>query len=196
VLQREPIDLLFLDIQMPGLNGMQFLRGLASRPMVILVTAYEKFAVEGFDLNVIDYLVKPVPFERFVKAANKAVELHQLKSKTGPLPQEPEADYLFVNADYNLVKIVIADITHVEGLKDYIKIHLATSAKPVVTRMSLKSIEEKLPSKKYIRVHKSFIVSLDKILSIRNNLIKLVNAEVPVSEFYREDLFKVIERKA
>jgi DNA-binding LytR/AlgR family response regulator len=195
VLQKEHIDLIFLDIQMPGLTGMQFLKGLATNPMIILVTAYEKFALEGYDLNVVDYLVKPVSFERFLKAANKAVELHRLKTRETPAMPVEDAEYLFVNADYNLVKVVISDITHVEGLKDYIKIHLSSSPKAVITRMSLKSIEEKLPPRKYIRVHKSFIVSVDKIQSIRNNVITLLNAEVPVSEFYRDDLFKVIERK-
>jgi DNA-binding LytR/AlgR family response regulator len=195
VMQKEPIDLIFLDIQMPGLTGIQFLRGLATNPMIILVTAYERFALESYDLNVVDYLVKPVSFERFLKAANKAVELHRLKTKEAVSLPEADADYLFVNADYNLVKVVITDITHVEGLKDYIKIHLSSSPKPVITRMSLKSIEEKLPPRKYIRVHKSFIVSVEKIQSIRNNVITLLNAEVPVSEFYRDDLFKVIERK-
>jgi DNA-binding LytR/AlgR family response regulator len=195
VLQKEQVDLIFLDIQMPGLSGLQFLRGLANKPMVILVTAYDKFAIEGFDLNVIDYLLKPVPFDRFVKAVNKAVEFHRLKNQVPSPTANTENEYLFVNADYNLVKIVISDITHVEGLKDYIKIHVHSSPRPVITRMSLKGIEEKLNPRKFVRVHKSFIVSLDKIISIRNNLIKLANAEVPVSEFYREDLFKLIGGK-
>ncbi len=193
ILQKEPIDLIFLDIQMPGLTGIQLLKGLTQRPMVILITAYEKFALEGFELDVIDYLLKPVAFERFLKAANKAIELKRLKTPVAPAA--PENDYLFVNADYNLIKIVIGDITHIEGLKDYIKIHLSTSPKPVITRMSLKGIEEKLNPRKFVRVHKSFIISLDKMLSVRNNLIKLPNAEVPVSEFYRDDLFKLIGGK-
>jgi DNA-binding LytR/AlgR family response regulator len=193
ILQKEPIDLIFLDIQMPGLTGIQLLKGLTQRPMVILITAYEKFALEGFELDVIDYLLKPVPFERFLKAANKAIEMKRLKTQIPPAV--PDNDYLFVNADYNLIKIVIADITHVEGLKDYIKIHLSTSPKPVITRMSLKGIEEKLNPRKFVRVHKSFIISVDKMLSVRNNLIKLPNAEVPVSEFYRDDLFKLIGGK-
>jgi DNA-binding LytR/AlgR family response regulator len=193
VLQREQIDLVFLDIQMPGLTGIQFLQGLRKPPMIILVTAYDKFALEGFNLDVVDYLVKPVATERFLKATNKAMELFNLKNQPASAAPAAEAEYLFVNADYNLVKIVIADITHVEGLKDYIKIHLSTAPRPVITRMSLKGIEEKLPPKKFIRVHKSFIVSMDKMLSIRNNRIKLENAEVPVSEFYRDNLFKRIE---
>jgi DNA-binding LytR/AlgR family response regulator len=193
VLQKEAIDLIFLDIQMPGITGIQFLQSLPKAPMIILVTAYDKFALEGFNLDVLDYLVKPVATERFLKAANKAVELYQLKNKSVVSETTPEQEYLFVNADYNLVKVVINDITHVEGLKDYIKIHLCNAPRPVITRMSLKAIEEKLPSRNFIRVHKSFIVSMDKMLSIRNNRIKLENAEVPVSEFYRDNLFKRIE---
>jgi DNA-binding LytR/AlgR family response regulator len=193
VMQKEKIDLIFLDIQMPGLTGLQFLQSLPTQPMVILITAYDKFALEGFNQNVLDYLVKPVSFERFLKAANKAIELHGLKSKSSLSETEPE--YIFVNSEYNLVKIVLADITHVEGLKDYIKIHLSSSPKPVITRLSLKSIEEKLPARKYVRVHKSFIISVDKITSIRNNRIKMLNAEVPISEFYRENLFNLIEGK-
>ncbi len=193
VMQKEKIDLIFLDIQMPGITGLQFLQSLPVQPMIVLITAYEKFALEGFNQNVVDYLVKPVSFERFLKAANKAIELHGLKTKA--TLSEPPAEYLFVNSEYNLVKIVLSDITHIEGLKDYIKIHLASTPKPVITRLSLKSIEEKLPARKYIRVHKSFIISVDKIASIRNNRIRLVNAEVPISEFYRENLFKLIEGK-
>jgi len=193
VLQKEAIDLIFLDIQMPGITGIQFLQSLPKAPMIILVTAYDKFALVGFNLDVLDYLVKPVATERFLKAANKAVELYQLKNKSVVSETTPEQEYLFVNADYNLVKVVINDITHVEGLKDYIKIHLCNAPRPVITRMSLKAIEEKLPSRNFIRVHKSFIVSMDKMLSIRNNRIKLENAEVPVSEFYRDNLFKRIE---
>src|SRR6185437_9019380 len=136
---REDVDLIFLDIQMPGLTGLQFLQSLSSRPMVILITAYEKYALEGFNLDVIDYLVKPVPFERFLKACNKAMDFFRLKN-TVSLSEQP--DYFFVNAEYGLVKIVISEIVLIEGLKDYLKIHLA-DGKNLVIRMSLKSIEEK-----------------------------------------------------
>lgn len=196
VLQKEKIDLIFLDIQMPGITGIQFLQSLTSNPMIIFITAYNKYALDGFELNVLDYLVKPVPFERFLKAANKALELYNLRNKTvEPSNTEQKEDFIFVNSEYNLIKVKLADITHVEGLKDYIKIHTSTSTKPVITRLSLKSIEEKLPASKYIRVHKSYIVSLDKITSIRKNRIKLGETEVPISEFYRENLFKLIDGK-
>ena len=194
VLQNQEIDLLFLDIQMPGITGVQFLQSLPNSPMVIFVTAYKQYALEGFNLNVVDYLLKPIDFERFLKAVNKAYELHNLKQKSTHIETIVEAKptTIFVNADYSLVKLKIEEITYIEGLKDYIKIHLNTSTKPIVTRMTMKSIEEKLPSLEFFRVHKSFIVSLDKIESIRNLKIKIGNAQIPVSESYSEEFFKLI----
>jgi DNA-binding LytR/AlgR family response regulator len=193
VLQNQDIDLIFLDIQMPGITGVQFLQSLTNSPMVIFVTAYQQYALEGFNLNVIDYLLKPIDFERFLKAVNKASELHSLKHKTpaNEAISEPKST-IFVNADYSLVKIKTDEITFVEGLKDYVKIHLNSSNKPIVTRMTMKSVEEKLPSTEFFRVHKSFIVSLDKIESIRNLKIKIGNAQIPVSESYSEEFFKLI----
>ncbi len=194
VLQNQDIDLVFLDIQMPGITGVQFLQSMTKSPMVIFVTAYKQYALEGYNLNVIDYLLKPIDFERFLKAVNKAAELHSLKQKvvmSEPIP-EVKNTTIFVNADYSLVKVKTEEITYIEGLKDYIKIHLNSSTKPVVTRMTMKSIEEKLPSSEFFRVHKSFIISLDKIESIRNLKIKIGNAQVPVSESYAEEFFKLI----
>jgi len=193
VLQKENIDLVFLDIQMPGLTGLQFLKTLSAKPMVIFITAYRKFAHEGFDLDVIDYLVKPVSFERFLKAVNKASEYYNLKNSQQVNQQK---DYFFVYAEYTLVKIVINDISHIEGMKDYIKIHLSNSSKPVITRLSMKAMEENLPSNKFARTHKSFIVAVDKIESIRNNKIKLKNAEISLSEHYRDSFFKMVDRKS
>jgi DNA-binding LytR/AlgR family response regulator len=195
ILQEEKIDLVFLDIQMPGITGIQFLQSLRTNPMIIFITAYEKYALDGFELSVLDYLVKPVPFDRFLKACNKALEQHTLRSNAPAPAEEKNSDYIFVNSEYNLVKIVISDITHVEGLKDYIKIHTSTAPKPVITRLSMKSIEEKLPAGKYIRVHKSFIISVDKITSIRKNRVRLGETEVPISDHYRDNLFKLIEGK-
>lgn len=195
-LQQEEIDLVFLDIQMPGITGMQFLQSLKFKPMIIFITAYRKYALDGFNLDVLDYLVKPVSFERFLKAANKALEFSELKKNHLTAKKtEESSDYIFVNSEYTLLKVVFSEITYIEGLKDYIKIHVATSTKPIITRLSMKGIEEKLPSSKFIRVHKSFIVSLDKIMAIRKSRIRLANGEVPVSENYREALFKFIGDK-
>ncbi len=194
ILQNQEIDLIFLDIQMPGITGVQFLQSMTNSPMVIFVTAYKQYALEGFNLNVIDYLLKPIDFERFLKAVNKAFELHSLKHKISV--NEPIGELknstIFVNADYSLVKIRTDEIDYVEGLKDYVKIHLNSSNKPIVTRMTMKAIEEKLPTSDFFRVHKSFIVSLDKIESIRNLKIKIGNAQIPVSESYSEEFFKLI----
>jgi DNA-binding LytR/AlgR family response regulator len=188
VLSKQEVDLIFLDIQMPGLTGLQFLQSLSSRPMVILITAYEKYALEGFNLNVIDYLVKPVPFERFLKACNKAQDFFRLKNNASSVEQ-PE--YFFVNAEYGLVKIVISEIMLIEGLKDYLKIHLA-DGKSQIIRMSLKSIEEKLPPNRFSRIHKSYIAAVTYISSIRRNSVFLGDRELPLSDHYKEELFRVI----
>jgi two-component system, LytTR family, response regulator len=189
VLREQDVDLIFLDIQMPGLTGLQFLQSLAERPMIILITAYEKYALEGFNLDVIDYLVKPVSFERFLKACNKAQDFFKLKQNAS-FGGEP--DYFFVNAEYGLIKVVIPEILLIEGLKDYLKIHMA-DGKPLVIRMSLKSIEEKLPAHKFFRIHKSYIVSLSHITSIRRNSVFLGSQELPLSDHYKDDLLRVVD---
>lgn len=188
VLGKQEVDLIFLDIQMPGLTGLQFLQSLSVRPMVILITAYEKYALEGFNLDVIDYLVKPVPLERFLRACNKAQDFFKLKNNAFSTEQP---DYFFVNAEYGLIKIVIAGIVQIEGLKDYLKIHLA-DGKPLVIRMSMKVIEEKLPPNKFFRIHKSYIVAIAYITSIRKNSVFLGNQELPLSDHYKDDLLRVI----
>ena len=133
IMQDQPVDLIFLDIQMPGLTGLQFIESMTVKPMIILITAYKKFALDGFNLDVTDYLVKPVPLDRFIKACNKAKELFDLKSNQKSLPTSAGPDYFFVNADYSLLKITRSDIIYIEGLKDYIKIHLNSTQHPVVT---------------------------------------------------------------
>lgn len=201
---REQVDLIFLDIQMGGITGTQFLQSLSamnSRPMVIFVTAYKKYALDGFELDVLDYLVKPVAFERFLKAVNKAAEYHALRNAPAPSaaatsttgPASAVADYFFVNVEYNLVKIAINHIYFVEGLKDYIKIYLQGSDKPVITRLPMKAIAEKLPPNHFIRIHKSYIVSVDKITSIRKNRIYIQQHIIPISDSYRDDLFRIID---
>ncbi len=188
VLQQDKIDLIFLDIQMPKLSGLQLIQTLQHPPMIILVTAYESYALEGYNLNVVDYLLKPVSFERFLKACNKAKELFDLQQdKT----TEQSPGHLFVNVEYTLVKISFPDILFVEGLKDYLKIHLASSPKATLTKMSLKAMEEKLPAGKFIRVHKSFIVAMDKVTVIKRDFICIGNQEVPVSDFYKENLSRL-----
>jgi DNA-binding LytR/AlgR family response regulator len=193
-LQQQTIDLIFLDIQMPGLTGLQFIQSLTQRPMIILITAYEKFALEGFNLDVIDYLVKPVPLDRFIKACNKAWELFNLRLKRAENSSADEPEFLFVNVEYSLLKVEFADIQWIEGLKDYIRIYLKSSSKPVITRMSMKAIEEELPSSKFIRAHKSFIVSVSAITSVRKNSIFIGAEEIPIGDNYKDAVNLIINK--
>lgn len=183
ILQNEEVDLIFLDIQMPGLTGLQFIKTIQDKPMFILITAYEKYALEGYDLDVVDYLVKPVSLERFIKACNKAWELYQLKTKKFSAGEQP--NYFFINADYSLVKVIFTDIMWIEGLKDYLKIHLKSTSKPLVARITMKLIEEQLPANMFTRVQKSFIISKEHITSIRKNSVFINDIEIPVGDNYK-----------
>jgi two-component system, LytTR family, response regulator len=192
--ENRTIDLIFLDIQMPGITGVQFLKSMVTNPMVIFITAYDQFALEGFDLNVIDYLLKPVSFERFLKACNKANELQQLKLNSQS-PKINIEEHFFVNAEYSLVKIKYSDILYIEGLKDYVKIYISSQTRPIITRMTMKSIEEKFSSLPFMRIHKSYIVSLNKIESIRNLKISIGTHLIPVSEQFSDELLRRIGSK-
>jgi DNA-binding LytR/AlgR family response regulator len=205
VLQENEIDLMFIDIQMPGLTGLQFIQSLAKRPMVIIVTAYKKFAPEGFDLDVVDYLVKPVGLDRFMKACNKAQELQQLRTAAGsggPVVAAGgsggsgaggggAADFFFLPVDYSLVKILFDDIIWVEGSGDYVKIHLKSAAKPMLVRMSIRAMEGELPGDRFIRVHKSYILAIGSITAVRKNSVFIKDLELPVGETYREVMRKL-----
>jgi two-component system LytT family response regulator len=191
VLQEKEIDLVFMDIQMPGLTGLQFIQSLARRPMIVLVTAYKKFAPEGFDLDVVDYLVKPVGFDRFFKACYKAQELHQLRVAAQPASAP---DYMFVNADYSLIKVLFGDIIWIEGSGDYVKFHLRSSPKPLLVRMSTKALEAELPADKFLRIHKSYIIAVSSITSVRKNSVFIGELELPVGETYREVLRQLTRR--
>ena len=192
ILQNERIDLLFLDIQMPRFSGLQFLKTLPDPPLVILVTAYDKYALEGFELNVVDYLLKPVSMERFLKACNRARELFQLKHKTQVAEPPTALPDFFVNVEYSLVKIVAADVAWVEGLKDYVKIYLSSAPKPVITRMTFKALEEKLPEPAFVRTHKSYMVAVQKITAVKRDFVMIGATEVPVSEHYKDNLRKIL----
>lgn len=186
-LQQQEIDLVFIDIQMPGLTGLQFIQSLSRRPMFILVTAYEKFALEGYNLDVVDYLVKPVPMDRFVKACTKAMELFRLRQSGAPAASAA-TPYFFVPADYKMVKVEWADLVYVEGLKDYLKIHLRSQKSPLVTRMSMKTLEEQCPGADFLRIHKSYIVSKKAITAVKKSSVFLGDLELPVGDLYKEDV--------
>lgn len=192
ILEEQKIDLVFLDIQMPGLTGLQFIQSLQQKPLFILITAYEKYALEGYSLDVVDYLVKPVSLDRFIKACHKARELFELRAvKNNNGNNEPSTDYFFVNVDYSLLKVMFSDIMWIESLKDYVKINLKSSSKPVITRMSMKLLEESLPQDRFLRVHKSFIISNEQVTAVRKNSIFIGTMEIPVGENYRDTITKI-----
>ncbi|MGA3015138.1 MAG: LytTR family DNA-binding domain-containing protein [Bacteroidales bacterium] len=193
VLQTEKIDLLFLDIQMPDISGIQFLKSLHHKPLVIFTTAYEKYALEGFELDVIDYLLKPYSFERFLKAVNKAQDHLSMHEKKQDQPETEEISFtnqfIFVKSDYKLVKIEIPEIQYIESLKDYVKIYAGD--KPVITLSSMKAIEEKLVPPDFIRVHRSFIVNFRKIQYIHRNFVKVGEKEIPIGDNYKESFLQI-----
>jgi DNA-binding LytR/AlgR family response regulator len=206
VLQQEgeSVDLIFLDIQMPTLTGVQFLRTLRNPPMVILTTAYEQYALEGYELAVVDYLLKPVPFERFMKAVNKAYDLFTLRRQANPgVPVEdelpdtevtpvPDRNYFFIFSEYREIKIFYDEVLYVEGLKDYVKIFTTQPSpsgrsKPFLSRLTLKAMEAKLPEDGFCRVHKSFIVALSKISSFQRTRLYVGKQEIPVGSSYADE---------
>ena len=186
VLRSNRIDLMFLDIQMPQLLGTDLMRTLNNPPKVIFTTAFREFAVEGFELNAVDYLLKPISFERFLKAVNKVMDIR--------LPQQAEQEmhdaYLYFRSDRKMHKVAMEDIIFIESLKDYIKV--VTKSKTIITKQSISSIEERLPKTLFIRIHRSFIVSLNKVQSYTPELIAIGNEELPVSRTYRHEVEKVL----
>jgi DNA-binding LytR/AlgR family response regulator len=183
--EKDP-ELMFLDINMPDISGLQLLKGLQHPPSIIITTAHSIFAVEGFELNVDDYLLKPISFERFLKAVNRVKDS---RKHLTPLAEESN-DFLFVKTDYKMVRINIVDIKYFEGLKDYVKI--ITEAKTYITRQSLKLFMEKLPDRNFIRVHRSFIIGVRHINAITKNRVIIGTKYIPVSENYREAFFAMI----
>jgi len=189
-MQQEKIDLIFIDIQMPGLTGLQFIESLVDKPMVILITAYRQYALESYSLDVIDYLVKPVPLDRFIKACNKAQELYGLKNAVQNQSARPE--YVFVNVGYSLEKILFNDILYIEGLREYLQIHLINVPRPLIVRMALKTMEEQLPATLFVRIHKSYIAAIPAITAIRKNSIFIGKMELPVGESYKNAVEKIV----
>jgi DNA-binding LytR/AlgR family response regulator len=193
VIQKQTVDLIFSDIEMPDFTGIEFVKSIKNKPLIIFTTAYSHYAVEGFNLNAVDYLVKPIPFHRFLTAVNRAQELFNLKTEaeTAIQPTIPQTDFIFVKSDYENLKVNLNSIRYIEGLKDYIKIY-TTDPKPILTLNSLKVFEEKLPAN-FIRVHRSFIVSLNHINSVQRNRIIIDKVYIPIGQNYKDDFIKRIE---
>ncbi len=179
-LRSHPVDLLFIDINMPDINGIELVKALVEKPIVIFTTAYKKFAFEGFELEALDYLLKPIDFTRFSKAVHKALEYYQYKKSTANSIHE----HLFVRSEYRVVKINLEEVEYIESLEDYIKIHI-TNGRPILTLMPLKKVLEKLPPERFKRIHRSYIVSVNKVRAVLNKKVQLASStELPISESY------------
>jgi DNA-binding LytR/AlgR family response regulator len=191
LMDRDKPDLLFLDINMPDLNGLSFISMLNPKPMIILTTAYDQYAVKAFDLEVRDYLLKPIPFERFYKAVLRVYQesnpnLHTVKTEVPPA--KTESDYFFIKVGFRIQKIEVREILFVEGMKDYLLIH--TPKEKIMTLMSFSKLEELLPEKGFARVHRSFLVALEKIEHIEKNRIRIADRNIPISETYAAGFYK------
>ena len=180
-LTKHPVDLLFLDIQMPELSGMEFSRMLPSTTRIVFTTAFEQYALDGYRVNALDYLLKPISYTSFLEAARKALQWFELMHR-----QFDERESIFVKSDYKLVQIELRNILYIEGLKDYIKIYEEGAAKPILSLMSMKSMEEQLPASRFMRVHRSYIVQKDKIRVIDRGRIVFGKTYIPVSDSYKQ----------
>lgn len=187
---RDAPELIFLDIQMPELNGLEFSRMVGGRSKIIFTTAFDKYAVESYRLNALDYLLKPIPYSDFLNAAEKALKDKEKTAEAMPV------ESIFVKSDYKLKKVEIKDILYIEGLKDYVKIHLEGIAEPVTSLMSLKYMEEMLPSDKFMRVHRSFIVNIGKVKIIERNRIVFGKEYIPISDSIKNDFIQALSKNA
>lgn len=186
-LRGNKVDLLFVDINMPHLNGLDLVRKLTDKPLVIFTTAYTNYALEGFELEALDYLSKPISPERFEKSIQRAITQHNYRSR----PSEDTGAVIFVRSEYKLVKINTRDILYIEGMEDYIKIHLLSTAYPILTLMSLKEVFTKLPAGEFSRIHRSYIVANAQVYSVLNKKVYLANQkELPVSDSYQDFISK------
>ncbi|MCX2480882.1 LytTR family DNA-binding domain-containing protein [Pedobacter sp. MC2016-15] len=183
-IKRNEVDLLFLDVSMPDISGIDLAKALVKKPLIIFTTAFTEFAFEGFELEAIDYLLKPIDATRFTKAVNKAVDYYKYKNNS---PSSPDDACIYVNSEYRMMKVVLKHIEYLESMEDYVKIHLE-GAVPVLTLMPLKRILEKLPAEDFKRIHRSFIVPVKKVRSLQNRKIKLTSVELPVSGSYADEV--------
>jgi DNA-binding LytR/AlgR family response regulator len=188
-LNEHAIDLIFLDIQMPKISGIDFIRTLKTPPLIIFTTAFSEYAVEGYALDVVDYMVKPITFERFLKSAQKAFEIHSMKRMVGH-PREPQADYFFVKCDSKFEKVWYQDVWYIEALQNYVIIH--TAGKKLITYLTMTSLENQLPREQFLKVHKSYIVAVRHIKAIEGNEILIDEARIPISRNLKDEVVNQI----
>ncbi|MBE8726220.1 LytR/AlgR family response regulator transcription factor [Flavobacterium hungaricum] len=198
IIREKQPDVVFLDINMPNLTGMELARLLQDQsgplPKIVFTTAYNHYAIEGYRVNAVDYLLKPFSYEEFLRASNKVLQLHEESNNQQFQSVTVEDEFIFLKVEYQWVRISLKDITYIESLKDYVKVHLEDSQKALLSLISLKALEEKLPSSKFMRVHRSFIIALDKISAISKNSIFIDKIEITVGEQYKE-AFKIMVDK-
>lgn len=195
-LNKHEVDLIFLDIQMPDLTGMELARVLEGnkrdrKPRIIFTTAYNQFAIEGYKVDALDYLLKPFNYEEFLRASTKAYNLANVSQTQ---EEEEQAEYLFLKVEYQLVKVILKDITFIEAYKDYVKVHLTNKPAPLLSLTSLKSLEDLLPAKQFMRIHRSYIVSLDHIQSITKNSVNMGHTTLTVSDNYKETFMAFVNK--
>ena len=209
-LSKEPVDLLFLDIQMPELNGMEFSRILKTDTRIIFTTAFSQYALDSYKVNALDYLLKPISYADFLKSANKALQWYELLregssrggSRTAPTPTappqavSPSVESIFIKTEYKLVQVELRKILYIEGLKDYVKIFVEGEAHPILSLMSMKSLEDMLPANRFIRVHRSFIVQPEKIKVIERNRIVFGKEYIPISDNYKQKFMEFLAQRA
>jgi DNA-binding LytR/AlgR family response regulator len=194
ILQQRVIDLIFLDIRMPQLNGTEFLKTLKNPPKIIFTTAYSEYALEGYELDIVDYLLKPVRFDRFLKAVNKAFPAPENKppiNQTMPTEEKKNESFVYFRSDRKMVKVLLSDILYIESMKDYVKV--ITDNSSIITKQSISSVETMLPESAFVRTHRSFIVSVNKIKSFTNEIIEIGQTEIPIGKLYRNNVIKHLE---
>jgi len=189
LLQQQAVDLMFLDIRMPQLNGNDFLKTLKNPPKVILTTAFPEYALEGYELDIVDYLVKPIPFERFLKAMNKVYQQTLFKPEMATEEKKSES-FVYFRADRKMIKVMLQDILYVESMKDYVKVYTVNGM--IITKQSISSVEAMLPEKEFLRSHRSYIVSVRHIKSFTSELIGIQNTEIPIGKLFRNEVMKTL----
>lgn len=198
ILNKQQVDLVFLDIEMPNLTGIDLVKTIENIPAFIFTTAYPQYALDGFNLNAVDYLVKPIPFQRFLKAISRAKEKYELQQKAisdttivqSVQAEEGYTNFIFVKSEYENIKINVDDIQYIQGLKDYIKIYIKGTDKPILTLLSFKEILHKLPDYKFIRIHRSYIVNIDKIKALQKTKVLVDTIRIPIGETYKNNVLK------